>query len=340
MAIRIGRNSLRIGLIVGFVASLAAFIGNAEKIWDFAAKIFPSLSQRAMAASLAWQTPRDYFGRRHLEEQFAGANPCLVNSARLDLDGDGVRSDLIVLYSEKTADPPLCPEEGTSKAAGEQNELYGDAVFYRWSGTGFVFAGNPRSWSDSTWTDASPVILRTIGGLDQPPLEVYALQGDQVGKIGELKAYTDGEDFFAEPYLTEKGVVVHTPNGLWRVAKTADAVWAISEIDVSEVLANDGHSQVLRWKDGELTYTGEGSLEVVPGAKNVGGTGNSEPSGPPRYIQVKPLDRLYLVGCIPSSGLKPNRSFPGALVPQFEEQPAVLCSTNEDDGFTVEVRRQ
>lgn len=320
------RHRLGLGLLLGVIAAIVAAASNLEAFFSLVGRVAPPASGVVVSTAMGWSTIRTRVAADVMHERFQ-QKVCGLDPQRLDLDGDGVSADLAVFFSPPAADLKTCYAD----SAGEK-----EVAFFRWTGTGYAAIGNPPKQPDdiSVWEFVGPVLLRVVANSDTPPVEVFMLDGQgQLELVDSIDTYTDGESSWRRTRPIKHGAQVLVPSGLWEAVRAPGGKGTVTRVSMQAIMANDGHSRLLKWDQGVLSLDGQPTpVTETP----------VEDDSPRRAasIVLQPLDRLYLQGCEPQTnpdrtlapGLKEHPKIFGAYIVDLPAMPTVECPVDEDGG--------
>lgn len=319
------RRRLGLGLLLGGIAAIVAAAANLEAFFGLIGRVAPPVAEASMATAMRWSVIRTRVANDVAQERFQ-QKVCHLKPMLVDLDGNGMAADLAIYFSPPKPDLKSCyADEGE----GEQ-----EIAFFRWTGTGYAAVGNPPKPSETAaWEFVGPILLRMVANSDTPPVEVFMLNGNGLlERIDTIDTFNQGERSWKRTRPIPHGAQILVPTGLWEAIRTPDGKGKVTRLSMQAIMANDGHSRLLKWELGELTLDGQ----PVPVTETPVEDDSSRRTA---SIALNPLDRLYLEGCEPETnpdgspapGLTEHPKIFGAYIVDLPAAPTAACPLNEDD---------
>lgn len=320
----------RLGAILAVMSATVAAVSDLKEFLGLVGQIATFGSEALMAGVNRSSWARNRIATGQLEKLFQQP-VCNVATTRIDMDGNGMAADLAVHFTSFPIGRPTC----TDVLKAER-----DVAFYRWSSTGYVYAGNPPMPSGhvALWKFHGPVFLRVMDVSDTPPIEVFSLGPDKkIEFVGFIGMFNEAEHVWFDSQEIADGAFVNTPTGLWRISRQKNGKTLISHAKLGDLTPHDFHARLLSFENGILKLDDKYEVAVATTRSTSHGEAeetsvsgeNVKEFGP---IIFNPLDRLYLSGCSPRDGLKPHPELFAAYTIDHLKGGMVFCATNEEGG--------
>lgn len=131
--------------------------------------------------------------------------------------------------------------------------------------------------------------------------------------------------------------MIQVPTGIWRAIRNVKGEPIVRQLALSDIMPVDGHSRLLKYDGGILSLDNE-PVKIIRGPVNPLDE-DDEPSLKAE-IAIRPLDRLYLSGCVPGEGVKEHPDEFAAYLVDLKQSPYISCGTDEDNpGILVAIKR-
>ncbi|MGH6924475.1 MAG: hypothetical protein ACRED5_12125 [Propylenella sp.] len=317
-----------IGALLGLMAAIVVAAGNIESFAGLVGKLAPATSEAMMAVAMQSGWLRGYVGRGLLATLFPNAEICNFDSRKMDLGGDGLSADLVLFFSSGRAEGGCWVE----------SEYEREAAFFQWRTTRFEFVGNPRHPDDLiSWFFVGSVAFRSIASSDWPPIEAYMLLNGRLELVGVIDTFNDAEDSWLEERVIPGGAELYVPSGIWRVRRTSSERAVVEQLALNQIVLQDGHSRLIGYMEGALTLDGEPAGEPQGTDVDAPDSASDANAGAPE-IFLKPLDRIYIVGCRPGQGVTRHPTVFAAFLVDFASDPELVCRKDEDDESPLHVK--
>lgn len=311
-----------IWMIIGLLASTGAVLGDLHQGYSLVAEPIKSLSAQVRDRLTAYRlnSTRGYadtLGRKQLAALPFGTSSCFTSTVPLDLDADGIASDLAVLFHRKSEG------QNCEIAAGSPE----DAAFFKSDWSGLRFVGNPElPKAITSWRFAGPVAFRLAADGNYPTLFVFMMKDGRMSMISGL----DTTAFYEFKDIR----VIENSNGksAWALADSFIAEAGVDyrghpfvrELDPKTL---DDGLHLLTWKLGEELMFDGSAQHIEEG-----------PAADKQYsVAISPGDRMYVIGCFPIRGLKEIESLPGAYTVNLNSGPELRCPLGEHATFSVKI---
>lgn len=312
------RNLQRFGLIAALAAA-AGVVGNVETLSAPVKAVSSFIGERAAAVILRQPTIRTHLAKGQLADRDPQSLTCFDSADLIDLDGNGVKSDLAVVF-RRAATPGDCRSAGPP-----------DAAFFRWTWTGLKFVGDPPLPEGMTaWSFVGPAAFREAADSSFPIIHVFMLKDGQISDVAQIDTVSATEYSGTKYVETEDGAAawVLTAASISKVSFDKDGKPSIQSLDGKALVAQNQGLDLLSYSpEGILSFDGE-TLTENPAE-------NDE-----FIIKTSPGYRLYLVGCEPLTGLDPASDVAGAYSVNFASEPSIRCLLGEDSAFKVKVSQK
>jgi hypothetical protein len=327
---------LKIGTIGTALGIVTGFISNFEKLSDHIIKISAFVSNRATASVLANNTLRDILGKWLLQRKFLDGNACFLRSYPIGLNGDGVKSDLVVTF-QRTIKLHDCSRIDSPE----------DAAFFQSTWNGFHYVGDPElPQAQTVWNVAGPAAFREAADSSYPTIDTYMLKGKEIIKICCVESVTMGE-YTSTNYIESKdgkSAWVVNAASISKVDFGSDGNPRITRLDGKILVAeNVGMHLISYGVEGSLAFDGDPAL-VEP--KRSSDSDVALPTTPdvsnPRdgdefTVKIAPGYHVYLIGCAPKNGLTVVPTEPGAFAVDLSQNPFVTCALGEEMSFKISI---
>lgn len=322
--------------ILGLIGALSALIKNVDALSKPMAGVGLFLNERGTAALLRSDGYRNKAAAALLAKQHPDGIACYLRSVPIDLDGDGVRSDMAVIF-QRTEKPGDCKiVEGPE-----------DAAFFVSAWNGYRYVGDPELPSAVTaWNFAGPAAFREAADSSYPTIHIYMLEDGKIAEVGGIDTVTSAE-YTGSTYIASKdgrSAMVLTQASITRVGLDPAGKPFVTEIDGKRLAAENQEIHLLAYTaEGKLSFDGDpnrvdADFSVPQSDPKAPAPDTANPqSGDHFVIPIAPGYRLYLVGCKPSNGLTPIDGDPGAYRVDLTQRPAVGCPTGEESSFSVRI---
>lgn len=318
------------------IAALAAVVKNVDALSGPLAGAGLFLNERGTAALLRNAGYRDRTASRLLAEQHPDRIACLARAVPIDLDGNGVKSDLAIVF-QRTERPGRC----------EALESAQDAAFFVSAWNGYRYVGDPELPSALTsWNFAGPAAFREAADSSYPSIQVFMVRDGRIAEVGSIDTVTPAE-YTGTSYVPSKdgrSALVLTQASMSRVGFDAAGKPFVREVDGKALAAENQGAHLLSYTaEGKLSFDGDTNRVDVD---HTGGASDpaqaaadmAAPKPGDRFvIAMAPGYRLYLVGCRPAQGMTQIEGDPGAFRLDLSQNPSADCPTGEESHFSVRV---
>ena len=317
--------------LAGGLAILAAIPGNTEKVVTALDRYGRPVAESGLGLTLSIDSARDVIARRLLGGLFPSGEACPVRSHEMDLTGSGRMADLAVVFVRYSRAGP-CPREGEGSSQ--------DIAFFRRSWLSLSLVSMPPLAEDiGVWNVAGSAAFQEVADSSFPAVRVFMLRDGRIEQIGNIDTVSF-RDYRGTNYLRledGRAALVVNEAGLTRVGFDASGSPVIEPFTAAHVRAlGRGLHLMTHSMTGEFSFNGSRSalLRIEPIKDDPGMT--TEPSADEVFVARMPAgDRLYVVGCRPGNGVKPDPRTPGAFTVAFAESPHLDCYLGEDSRFLV-----
>ncbi|WP_321917446.1 MULTISPECIES: hypothetical protein [Paraburkholderia] len=307
----------RFSSIVAALAAAAALFGNVKTLSEPFTAVSSFVGERLAAVILRQPTIRIRLAKALLADRDAQRLACFDSANPIDLDGNGVKSDVAVLF-RRALTPGDCQNAGPL-----------DAAFYQWSWTGFKFVGDPPLPDGLTaWNFVGPAAFREAADSSYPVIHIFMLRDGQISDVGQIDTVT-AEEYAGTDYVATddgKAAWVVTAASISKVSFDRDGKPLIQRLDGKALVAQNQGLDLLSYSpEGILSFDGEPLSEDSPKA------------GDQFDVRMSPGYRLYLLGCKPVNGLDAASEVAGAYSMNFASNPSVSCALGEESAFNVKI---
>lgn len=325
-----------VGAVVAAIGGISGFLGNIEHLSGPFARIGVFVGEHGAAAAIAQNSIRDRLARAALERVHPDGLACFESAVPIDLNGNGVKSDLAVVF-RRTAKPKDCRDLGSPQ----------DAAFFISAWNGYRYVGDPELPAAVTaWHFAGPAAFREDFSSTYPPLYVFMLRDGKIAKVGGIETVSS-DDYGSTEYIDAKdgrSAWIINAAGISRVSIGKDGQALVEKLDGKRLVAENQGLHLLSFDaEGHLSFDGEAS-RVQPDTSSASATAEGKSvdvadlrDGDRFVIRMSPGDHLYLAGCRPAAGLTPVPTLPGAFAIDLGKSPSVRCALGEESGFSVAI---
>jgi hypothetical protein len=177
--------------VFGYAAVAAVALAWVVGVMDNLGKAYRPLSSvgrfveaHGITAALRNETVRTHVGKDLLAKLHSDGIACFGLARAIDLDGDGVKSDLAVVF-KRTETPNNCDEAADSPD---------DAAFFKLVWNGFRFVGDPDlPGAVTAWNFAGPAAFREAADSSYPTIDVYMLTDEHIVDAAQIDTVTAAE---------------------------------------------------------------------------------------------------------------------------------------------------
>ena len=323
--------------IIALIATLAALVKNVDALSGPMASVGLFLNDHGTAALLRSDGYRNRTAARLIAQQHPDNIACYLRAEPIDLDGDGVKSDIAVIF-QRTEKPGDCKHLDGSPE---------DAAFFISAWNGYRYSGDPElPQAVTAWHFAGPAAFREAADSSYPAITIYMLKDGKIAEVGAIDTVTSADYTGASfvPAKDGRSALVLAQASITRVGLDAGGKPFVREIDGRMLAAENQEIHLLAYTgEGKLSFDGdpnrvEPDLSVPrPDSRAPGPDVANPASGDHFVIKIAPGYRLYLVGCKTSDGLTPIEEDPGAYRVDLAKNPMVDCPSGEENSFSVRI---
>jgi hypothetical protein len=334
------RNWLWLTAVPVVLGTLTGVVGNVGKVSGWVADTMPWVADHVMATRIALDSQRRALGTSLLGRTFPKGAACFSDAQAVDLDGDGVTSDLAVFFHRA---------DGKGVCNDDSSPI--DAAFFRRDGFGDAFAGSmPLPPDIDVWRVVGPVVFREIANGSSPEIDAYMFYDGKMHLVGNIDSTSAG-DYEGTNYLPQadnQGALAFNQAGMWRVRFDKIRKAVVEPVTAGAILAQNDNGHLLEFGFEGLKFDGQtlaikkylNASDAVDAPVNDANR-QVEPSDGETYaIRIWPGDHLFLVGCTADGGLTPDAKVEGAFQPDFSAHPSARCALGEDTRFHVRIEPQ
>ncbi len=332
----------RVSVLAGVVATIVGVLLFQKKIaeaYDTTMKTLsyaprPYFHVRMRSESARSETAMSLLQRLH------GSDICVLETVVTDMRESGWNAELAVSYMAKAEDRACDPSVATPPSL----------AFFTPSGFTLRHAGT-YSGEDVglpfQMSSAGPFVFQMFTGIDRPFVHIWYLHQGEARAVENFRIdLTDYAEFeYSLEFRVVPGGIIGwgTPDGLFHLLVGQDGTATAGRGMPPGMRSRDAHAVSLHWDLETFRRPPENVGVGLPSSASADAW--EEYSGVERRgdavvgIQLGRLDRLYVTSCRAVRGFSTSdANMPGALIPQFQQQPRLECSGRGENDPPVEIQ--